>query len=89
MKIKLLRFMQIVFYKFSSKFKNHKKFQAYFSSVFKHGIEAMLQGKIDQHLSHSKHSEDGCHSDKSCNLNFFKTPLHKCVRRNFRPLSNG
>lgn len=58
---------------FFKQFKNKENFQEYFNSLFKQGIEEMLQGEMDEHLGYSKHSVDGYNSGNSRNGTFPKT----------------
>ena len=58
---------------FFKQFKNKENFQEYFNSLFKQGIEEMLQGEMDEHLGYSKHSTQGYNSGNSRNGTFPKT----------------
>lgn len=58
---------------FFKQFKDKESFQSYFNTLFKKGIEEMLQGELDEHLGYSKHSKDGYHSGNSRNGTFSKT----------------
>ena len=58
---------------FFKQFKDKDSFQDYFNSVFKQGIEEMLQGELDEHLGYSKHTTDGYNSGNSRNGSFPKT----------------
>ncbi len=58
---------------FFKQFKNKESFQDYFNSLFKQGIEEMLQGELDEHLGYSKHSTDGYNTGNSRNGSFPKT----------------
>lgn len=39
---------------FLKKFKNREEFDGFFSSLYKRGVEAMLQGELDSHLGYKK-----------------------------------
>jgi putative transposase len=58
---------------FFKQFKDKDSFQEYFSSMFKQGIEEMLQGEMDDHLGYSKHTTAGYNSGNSRNGSFPKT----------------
>lgn len=58
---------------FFKQFKSKENFQQYFNSLFKQGIEEMLQAELDDHLGYSKHSKDGYNSGNSRNGSFPKT----------------
>lgn len=58
---------------FFKQFKDKNSFQDYFNSLFKQGIEEMLQGELDEHLGYSKHTTDGYNSGNSRNGSFPKT----------------
>ena len=58
---------------FFKQFKNRESFQDYFNSLFKQGIEEMLQGELDQHLGYSKHTKEGYNTGNSRNGSFSKT----------------
>lgn len=58
---------------FFKQFKDKENFQEYFNSLFKHGIEAMLQAELEEHLGYSKHSTEGYNSGNSRNGSFPKT----------------
>lgn len=58
---------------FFKQFKGKEEFQGYFNSLFKQGIEEMLEGELEQHLGYSKHSVDGYNSGNSRNGSFPKT----------------
>jgi transposase-like protein len=58
---------------FFKQFKNKEDFQGYFNSIFKQGIEEMLQGEMEEHLGYSKHSKEGYNSGNSRNGSFPKT----------------
>jgi transposase-like protein len=58
---------------FFKQFKDKEDFQAYFNSLFKKGIEEMLQAELDEELGYSKHSKQGYNSGNSRNGSFSKT----------------
>ena len=58
---------------FFKQFKSKEKFQEYFNSIFKQGIEEMLKAELDEHLGYSKHAKDGYNSGNSRNGSFSKT----------------
>ena len=58
---------------FFKQFKDKESFQEYFNSLFKQGIEEMLQGELDEHLGYSKHQKEGYNSGNSRNGTFSKT----------------
>lgn len=58
---------------FFKQFKNKEDFQGYFNSIFKQGIEEMLQGELEEHLGYSKHAKEGYNSGNSRNGSFQKT----------------
>ena len=58
---------------FFKQFKSKESFQEYFNSLFKQGIEEMLQAELDEHLGYSKHSTDGYNTGNSRNGSFPKT----------------
>ena len=58
---------------FFKQFKDKDSFQNYFNSIFKQGIEEMLQGEMDEHLGYSKHSTEGYNTGNSRNGTFPKT----------------
>jgi transposase-like protein len=58
---------------FFKQFKNTEDFQGYSNSLFKHGIEEMLQGELEEHLGYSKHAKEGYNSGSSRNRSFPKT----------------
>ena len=58
---------------FFKQFKDKDSFQQYFNSIFKQGIEEMLQGEMDEHLGYSKHEVQGYNSGNSRNGTFPKT----------------
>jgi putative transposase len=58
---------------FFKQFKDKDSFQEYFNSMFKQGIEEMLQGEMDEHLGYHKHTTEGYNSGNSRNGTFPKT----------------
>jgi putative transposase len=58
---------------FFKQFKDKDSFQDYFNSIFKQGIEEMLQGEMDEHLGYHKHTTEGYNSGNSRNGSFSKT----------------
>lgn len=58
---------------FFKQFKDKDSFQNYFNSIFKQGIEEMLQGEMDEHLGYHKHTTEGYNSGNSRNGSFPKT----------------
>ncbi len=58
---------------FFKQFKDKETFQEYFNSLFKRGIEEMLQCELDEHLGYLKHSQDGYNTGNSRNGSFPKT----------------
>jgi len=58
---------------FFKQFKSKENFQEYFNSLFKQGIEEMLEGELDQHLGYSKHAKEGYNTGNSRNGTFPKT----------------
>lgn len=58
---------------FFKQFKSKESFQSYFNTLFKQGIEEMLQSEMDEHLGYSKHSTEGYNTGNSRNGSFEKT----------------
>ncbi len=58
---------------FFKQFKSQESFQEYFSSMFKQGIEEMLQSELDEHLGYTKHTKEGNNTGNSRNGFFPKT----------------
>lgn len=58
---------------FFKQFKNKENFQSYFNSLFKQGIEEMLQAELDEHLGYSKHAKEGYNTGNNRNGSFPKT----------------
>ena len=52
---------------FFKQFKDKSAFQSFFQSLFKEGVEAMLQAELDEHLGYEKHSPQGYNSGNSRN----------------------
>lgn len=57
---------------FFKQFKSKEQFQSFFTSLFKQGIEEMLQAELDQHLGYEKHSTEGYNSGNSRNGSYKK-----------------
>ena len=57
---------------FFKQFKDKEAFQDYFSTLFKQGIEEMLQAELDEHLGYAKHSKEGYNTGNSRNGSFKK-----------------
>lgn len=53
-------------------FKDKEAFQDYFSTLFKQGIEEMLQAKLDEHLRYTKHGKEGYNTGNSRNSSYTK-----------------
>lgn len=58
---------------FFRQFRDRKSFEAYFSSLFKHGIEEMLRLEMEDHLGYPKHAAQGRNTGNSRNGTFPKT----------------
>lgn len=58
---------------FFKQFKDKEQFQSFFQSLFKQGIEALLQAELDEHLGYEKHSIKGYNSGNSRNGSSAKT----------------
>jgi len=52
---------------FFKQFKNKEEFHDFFQSLFKEGVEAMLQAELDEHLGYGKHSREGFNTGNSRN----------------------
>lgn len=52
---------------FFKQFKNKEQFQGFFQTLFKQGIEAILEAELDEHLGYEKHSVEGYNSGNSRN----------------------
>jgi putative transposase len=64
---------------FFKDFKGIEDFQSYFNTLFKHGIEAMLQAELDEQLGYEKHSALGNNTGNSRNGSFPKTVMTENV----------
>lgn len=58
---------------FFKQFKSKENFQEYFNTLFKKGIEEMLQAELDDHLGYSKHAKEGYNTGNSRNGTSSKT----------------
>jgi transposase-like protein len=58
---------------FFKQFKNKEEFNDFFQSMFKEGVEAMLQAELDEHLGYEKHSREGINTGNSRNGSSQKT----------------
>jgi transposase-like protein len=58
---------------FFKQFKSQESFQKYFNSLYKRGIEEMLQCEMDEHLGYTKHTKEGYNTGNSRNGTFPKT----------------
>jgi putative transposase len=58
---------------FFKQFKNKEEFQSFFNSLFKEGVEQMLQAELDEHLGYQKNSKDGYNTGNSRNGSYPKT----------------
>lgn len=58
---------------FFKQFKDKEQFQGFFQTLFKQGIEAMLEAELDEHLGYEKHAVAGYNSGNSRNGTFAKT----------------
>ena len=58
---------------FFKQFKSQESFQTYFNSLYKRGIEAMLQCEMDEHLGYTKHTVEGYNTGNSRNGTYSKT----------------
>jgi transposase-like protein len=52
---------------FFKQFKDKENFQSFFNTLFKQGIEEMLQAEMDEHLGYLKSSKEGNNSGNSRN----------------------
>jgi transposase-like protein len=52
---------------FFKQFKNKEEFNDFFQSLFKEGVEAMLQAELDEHLGYDKHAREGFNTGNSRN----------------------
>lgn len=64
---------------FFKQFKDKDSFQRFFQSLFKEGVESMLQAELDEHLGYQKHSIEGYNSGNSRNGSSKKTLKTKSV----------
>jgi transposase-like protein len=58
---------------FFKQFKSKEEFNDFFQSLFKDGVEALLQAELDEHLGYEKHSREGFHTGNSRNGSSSKT----------------
>ena len=58
---------------FAKTFDSKEDFHSYFESLYKQGIEQLLQGELDAHLGYEKHQKAGYNSGNSRNGSFDKT----------------
>ena len=58
---------------FAKNFETKESFHSYFESLYKQGIEQLLQGELDAHLGYQKHKKEGYNSGNSRNGSFDKT----------------
>jgi putative transposase len=58
---------------FAKEFTTKEDFHSYFESLYKQGIEQLLQGELDAHLGYEKHKIEGNNSGNSRNGSFSKT----------------
>jgi transposase-like protein len=52
---------------FFKQFKDKEDFGSFFNDLYKHGIEQMLQGELDDHLGYEKHDKKGYNTGNSRN----------------------
>jgi transposase-like protein len=52
---------------FFKQFKNKEEFNDFFQSLFKEGVESMLQAELDEHLGYEKHAREGFNTGNSRN----------------------
>lgn len=64
---------------FFKQFKSKESFQEYFNSVFKQGVEEMLQSELEEHLGYPKHTKEGYNTGNSRNGTFPKTVITENV----------
>src|SRR5690242_17334413 len=57
---------------FFKQFKDKEQFHAFFTDLFKQGIEEMLQAELDEHLGYDKHSPEGYNTGNSRNGSYKK-----------------
>ena len=58
---------------FFKDFSSQEDFQDYFQSLYKEGVEEMLQGELEDHLGYTKHSKEGDNTGNSRNGSYPKT----------------
>jgi putative transposase len=58
---------------FFKQFKTKKEFQSFFQSMFKEGVQQMLQSELDEHLGYEKNDSTGNNSSNSRNGSSKKT----------------
>jgi putative transposase len=64
---------------FFKQFKTKDDFQGYFNTLFKQGIEQMLNAEMEEHLGYAKHDISGNNSGNSRNGTFPKTVITENV----------
>lgn len=52
---------------FFKQFKDKEEFGNFFNDLYKHGVEQMLQGELDNHLGYEKHNKKGYNTGNSRN----------------------
>ena len=57
---------------FFKQFKSKEDFHSFFNSLFKQGVEEMLQAELDEHLGYEKYSKEGYNSGNSRNGTYSK-----------------
>ena len=57
---------------FFKQFKNKEEFHSFFNSLFKQGVEEMLQAELDEHLGYEKYAKEGHNSGNSRNGSYPK-----------------
>jgi transposase-like protein len=58
---------------FTKEFKTKQGFHSYFESLYKQGIEQLLQAELDERLGYEKYKIEGYNSGNSRNGSFEKT----------------
>ena len=58
---------------FAKEFGTKDDFHSYFESLYKQGIEQILQGELDAHLGYDKHTTEGYNTGNSRNGSYSKT----------------
>lgn len=58
---------------FFKQFKSQEDFQFFFNTLYKQGIEQMLQGEMEEHLGYSKYAQEGKNTGNSRNGSYPKT----------------